>query len=356
MSPPVRRALERTGRSSTAPYREVQRARIVLLAAKGLKNEEIAKEAGCTVRTVRKWRSRFVEDPTERALEDRRRSGRPARIRPEDRCEVIKLACDRPPDCSLRDTWTYEALSAAIGEAIGVSISVSEIGRILRAKELRPHRMRMWLHSPDPDFTKKVKTICRLYIEPPKDAVVLCIDEKTGVQAIERKHATRHAAPGREGRREFEYVRHGTRTVVAALDVSTGQVFAQCRKRRTAKDLVQFMETLARRYPDREIYVIWDNLNIHFDGKQNRWTRFNERHGNRFHFVYTPLHASWVNQIELWFSILQRRVIKNGSFESAEQLSWRVRSFISQWNRNEAHPFRWTFRGTCKKTRKRRAA
>ena len=222
VSPSVRRALVRSARSATAPYREVQRARIILFAARGRNNEEIAKDVGCSVRTVRKWRGRFAEDARCRALEDRRRSGRPARIRPEDRCELIKLACDRPPDCTLRDTWTYEALSKALGNATGVSMSASEIGRGLRAKELRPHRSRMWLHSPDPDFAEKVKTICKLYIEPPKDALVLCIDEKTGIQATERKHATRWAAPGREGRREFEYIRHGTRTVSAALDAPTG--------------------------------------------------------------------------------------------------------------------------------------
>ena len=121
------------------------------------------------------------------------------------------------------------------------------------------------------------------------------MDEKTCIQALERKHLGRRAIPGRAGRREFEYIRHGTRTLIAAFDVKTGQVFGQCRQRRTAEDLRQFMEALAERYPKGEVYVVWDNLNIHHGAA---WRRFNERHGGRFHFVYTPLHASWVNQIK----------------------------------------------------------
>ena len=125
---------------------------------------------------------------------------------------------------------------------------------------------------------------------------------------------------------------------------------------RTAANLVSFMEELARRYPTGDVYIVWDNLNIHYDGRDERWTRFNERHGGRFHFVYTPLHASWVNQIEIWFSILQRRVLRHGSFSTVAEPTRRIMSFIAQWNRYECHPFRWTFRGQFQQDESRLAA
>jgi hypothetical protein len=141
-------------------------------------------------------------------------------------------------------------------------------------------------------------------------------------------------------RREFEYIRHGTSTLIAAFNVGTGTVFGRCR-RRTAEGLVRFMEEIAVRYPQGDVYVIWDNLNIHHGP---RWKAFNERHGGRFHFVHTPKHASWVNQVEIWFSLLARAALKNASFASCRELEAAVRSYIVAWNR-VAHPFRWTFRG-----------
>jgi hypothetical protein len=202
--------------------------------------------------------------------------------------------------------------------------------------------MQLWLHSPDPLFREKVRVICDLYRKPPPGAHVVCVDEKTSIQALSRKHPTRPPRPGRRARWEFEYVRHRTRTLIAAFDVATGTVLGQCRARRTAADLDAFMEALARRYPTGDVYVVWDNLNIHGGDK---WAEFSRRHGGRFHFVHTPLHASWVNQIEIWFGILQRRVIRYGEFNSVEELRQRIEGFMAHWNLVEAHPFRWTFRG-----------
>lgn len=304
--------------------------------------------SGARKKTARKWRTRFDEEPSPDALRDGRRSGRPPHVRPHQRAHLIKLACDRPKDTTFRDVWTYGALRDALRKEIGCSLSESEIGRILRAEEIRPHRMKLWLHSPDPDFDRKVKRICALYMSPPKGARVICVDEKTCIQALERKFVTREAARGREPRFEFEYKRHGTRALVAGIDVASGEVFGHVRKRRTADDLIEFMEALARRYPNGVIYVVWDNLNIHYDGKDERWTRFNRRHRGRFRFVYTPIHASWVNQIEIWFSILHRRVLKNSHFRTAAEMVARIDGFIRHWNRRLARPFHWTFRGTCK--------
>ncbi|MGC4117146.1 MAG: IS630 family transposase [Myxococcales bacterium] len=340
----IRAELEAAARMECGSHRDVVRARIVLLAEQGLTNPEIARRAGCTERNVYRWRTRFALNPSMDSLKDRGRTGRPARVGVDVRCGLIKLACERPDKekAPLRDVWTHAALRAALEAETGERIGLTEIGRILKAAELRPHRVRYWLHSPDPDFRPMVQRICDLYVSPPPGASVVCIDEKTCIQALERKHLGRPAAPGREGRREFEYIRHGTRALIAAFDVRTGKVFGQLRKRRTAADLDAFMEALARRYPRGPVYVIWDNLNIHHG---DAWVRFNKRHGGRFHFVYTPKHASWVNQVEIRFGILQRRIIKNANFATPEAMVTRIEDFIRYWNDFEAHPFRWTFRG-----------
>ena len=341
-----REALETLARKATAPARSVLRAKIILLAARGLANAEIARALGCHVDTVSKWRRRFVEEGRLEALNDRPRSGRPVRVTPEIHCELIKLACDRPRDHREdRNVWTHERLAAALEEETGVRISRSEVGRILRNEDFRPHQVRPWLHSPDPKFRAKVRRICELYLRPPPGAHVVCVDEKTSIQALARRYPGRPAAPGRAARREFEYVRHGTCALLAAFDVRTGRVYGECKRQRRATDLVVFMDNLARQYPRGPVFIVWDNLNIHFDGEEARWTEFNRRHGGRFHFVYTPLHASWVNQIEIWFSILQRRVLRDGDFPSRDALISAVEGFKEQWNRYEAHPFKWSFRG-----------
>ena len=257
------------------------------------------------------------------------------------------MACGQPGDFGVKDrqVWSLDSLLSVFRRRHRSQMSRSSLHRILHRADLRPHRMRVWLHSPDPHFRAKVNRICDLYVNPPPDAVVLSVDEKPGIQARGRRHPGCPALPGRAGRFEFEYIRHGTRTLLAAFDVKTGYVHGKVGPSRSAKDLVEFMESIARRYPRGTVYIIWDNLNIHYDGKTNRWTEFNRRHGGRFRFVYTPLHASWVNQIELFFSILTRRILRSGVFESRVALSRAIRSFLSFWNRHEAHPFNWTFRG-----------
>jgi hypothetical protein len=230
-------------------------------------------------------------------------------------------------------------------------LSQSEIGRILRSADIRPHRVRYWLHSQDPDFAAKVNRICQLYTRPPPGATILCIDEKTCIQALGRRRGMVPAGKGRSPRFEYEYRRHGTTNLIAAFEVKTGKVFGQCRPTRKAEDLLDFMEAVAARYPGT-VYVVWDNLNIHHGP---RWDEFNARHGDRFRFVFTPVHASWMNQIEIWFGILQRAVIRYGIFWSVSDLRSRISGFIRHWNRAEAHPFRWTFRGSRKRMKSRRA-
>jgi transposase len=312
------------------------------MAIRGAGTTEIAQGLGIQPRTVRKWKARFGKDPHVHTLEDQERSGRPQRISLPVRCRLVQQACERPDGderpTRFRDIWTYASLACALEEKAGERISVSEVGRILRFEDRRPHRVRQWLKSTDPDFDVKAKRVCDLYMSPPKGAVVVSVDEKP-LQVLSRKHPTHVDARDGSVRYEYEYKRHGTQALLAAFDIRTVAVLGEVVPSRNAQALVAFMESVARRYPDQQVYVIWDNLNTHYDGKDARWTNFNERHGGRFHFVYTPKHASWMNQVEIWFSILQRRVIRHGDFSSASAQKKRVVGFICQWNRAECHPF-----------------
>lgn len=236
--------------------------------------------------------------------------------------------------------WSHTALQAELERQTGQTMSLREIGRTLACGGLRPHRVRMWLHSPDPEFHEKVKAICELYLAPPDGAVVLCVDEKTGMQARADLYPI-HARGQGPMRKEFEYVRHGTSTLIAAFNVQTGEVFGRC-WRRTQAGIVRFLEALAIEHPQGDVYLVWDNLNVH---KGEAIEAFNARHGGRFHFVYTPRHASWMNQVEIWFSILQRRVLRHGSFSSTADLDAAVTAFVRRWNQVERRPFRWRFRG-----------
>jgi transposase len=342
----LRPKLRKLARSHTAPHRLVQRARIVRAAAAGWENQRIADRVGCSVRTVRRWRDRFAADPSMRALKDLQRSGRPPEVPLEVRARLVSLACERVDNdkTPFRVLWSQKALQAALLEETGFLISVSEVGRILRNGAIRPHRVRMWLNSQDPRFAEKARRVCQHYVDPEDGVTVLCVDEKR-LFAHDHAPGIRPPAPRHpESRREFQYSRNGSSTLLAAFNTATGEVYGECRERRTASDLVAFMEELARRTPGR-VVIIWDNLNIHHEGKDKRWSAFNQRQGGRFSFVHTPTHASWLNQVECWFSILERRVLRHASFRSVAELNARVEGFVSHWNEHEAHPFNWTFRG-----------
>jgi len=323
------------------------RARIILMLAEDHCVSGVARRLGIQRYTVRFWRDRFLRHGL-KGLYDRHRAGQKRRISEVIRCELVSMACNRPADYGFehRRTWTFDMLQQAIVKAHpDENVSRSSVIRILKSADLKPHRMQGWLHSQDPEFRRKVTDICSLYLSPPAGATVLCVDEKTGMQALKRKHPTKWAGLGRPGRWEYEYKRLGTRTLFAAFNTQTGGVFAEVSAKRKANDLLRFMRKLAKHYPKGDVHIIWDNLNIHHEGPSERWTKFNEKHGGRFHFHYTPLHASWVNQVELFFARVQRRVLRYASFDSVEHLSTEVMGFIAHWNQHERRPYRWKFRG-----------
>lgn len=337
--------LQRRVRAASGAQRDAVRARIILACEAGGSAVAVARRVGVHPRTVERWRVRFVRHGLA-GLQDAPRPGPKPKFGPVTRLELIALACEPVDPQAGKTTRTIDELvHAATARGLVAGISYGSYQRLLADIDLRPHLTQGWIHSPDPQFREKVSAITALYLQPPPGAVVLSIDEKTGMQALERRFPDRPAAPGRRRRREFEYRRHGTQSLLCAFEVHRGHVVAECGATRTAADLVRFMETVAEQYPTGTVHIIWDCLNIHFDGADRRWTAFNERHGHRFVFHYTPKHASWVNQVELFFSLLQRQCLRDASFRTIEELRTAVLAFIAAWNRDRAHPFRWTFTG-----------
>ena len=350
--------LTRRVRAPTSSQRDAARARIILACAGGGSAGAVAARLGIPVKRVERWRARFLRRRL-KGLGDLRRRGHAPQFSSVTRCEIIALACDpvgkkitgqdkKGKERYIPITRTIEGIrQEAVRRGIVPSIGWTTVQRILSQGEVRPHLVRGWLHSPDPQFREKVTEICDLYLNPPPGTTVLCIDEMTGVQALEHRFPD-HWGPGRPRncpRREWEYKRHGTQTVIAAFNVRTGKVVATCGATRKGKDLLRFMRKVAAEYPDGTVHVIWDNLNIHFDGPTQRWSRFNRRNGGRFVFHYTPKHGSWVNQVEMFFSIVHRQCLRHGDFHSVDELRAALLGFIANWNDARAHPFRWSFTG-----------
>lgn len=344
-----RARLDRQARSETLEHRVVIRARVVLALVADPSPSAAARAVGVDVKTVRKWRDRFLAEGLP-GLSDRPRVGHEPTFSSAQRCAVIGLACGKPADAGIacRTSWTLSALAEAMATRPDepVKMSRSTVYRILDGADLKPHHTRMWLHSPDPLFRERVADVCALYTTPPPPGtVVLCMDEKTEMQALGRRFPTRDAAPSRRRRVDHHYVRNGTRKLLAVYNPHTAEIYGEMKATRTAADTIAFMEEVARRTEGQEVHIVWDNLNTHKDGPDERWTAFNARHGGRFHFHYTPIHGSWMNQVEMFFGILQRRVLKNAVHNSLDELDVDVLAFLDHWNRVERKPFRWTFKG-----------
>lgn len=342
-----RNDLEEIVRKQRGESRFCRRSRIVLLASAGESVSSIARKVGTSRFRVNQWLSRFEENRLE-GLGDLARSGRPERITPLERHQVIATACRSPFDFGFQRTlWSNATLAAAVMAAGLVrSISRAEVWRILQDAEIKPHHVKMWCHSKDPKFQEKMRAIVSLYVNPPKEEPVLSIDEKTGMQALSRCRALKPAEPDQAARLDFEYKRNGTRCLFACFNVGTGKVLGRCTQCRKRPDFFSFMDEVASAYPQPRVHIVLDNLNTHRDTSKGDFvTRWNKRHGNRFNFHYTPTHGSWLNQVELWFGIVSRRVLRYGNFPSPDDLIAAIEAFRKEWNEVEAHPFRWTYEG-----------
>jgi len=269
----------------------------------------------------------------------------PGLFPPQQRHEVVAVACSHPPDYGFAMThWTLRTLARAVCEQGLVNhLAPETLRRWLQIADLRLHRYQSWLYSDDPLFDQRLRDIVALYTQPPPGSRVYCLDERTGMQALQYWAAETSVVPGRPGRREFHYTRHGTLTLFGCFEVHTGHVYGRCFKQHRGEELLQFLYWLLPQLPtDQTLHFVLDNLATH---KRRDVQQFIASFGGRVQLHFTPTHASWLNQIELWFGLLQQRVLKRGSFSSLTDLDDKVMDFIDYYNAHEAHPYRWTYTG-----------
>ena len=303
-----RATLEGWVRSGKTEQRLVERARMVLLAAAGMGSRAIGREVGCARGVVSRWRVRFAQDRVV-GLADAPRSGKPRTYGEATDRRILALLDRPPPEGFAR--WTAPLLAKDLGD-----VSDQYVWRFLRAQRIDLAGRKSWCLSTDPEFAAKAADIVGLYLAPPDHAVVLAVDEKPAIQALERAQGYLKLPNGRSLHGQaHEYKRRGTTTLFTALEVATGEIKAKHTKRRRRVEFLDFMNEVVADYPDQEIHVVLDNLKTH-KPKRDQWLA---RHKN-VHFHFTPTHASWLNQVEIWFSILARSTLKGASFTSVDQL------------------------------------
>ena len=323
----MKAALDQLVRSPSTPQGVVQRSQIVLAAAAGKSNQQIAGELHLPEVTVGKWRRSFAEQGLQ-GLEDAPRSGRPVIYGPEIVQRVQTRVCEQPEHYS---RWSVRTLAADL------KLPRSTVHQILAASNLQPHRIRTFTFSPDPDFEAKLLDVVGLYLNPPENALVLCVDEKTGIQALDRTQPLLPLSAKKPRSWTNEYVRHGTQTLLAALEIASGQVVAHVKQRRTSVNFLRFLKDVIAAFPERELHMILDNLNIHKNQAARNWL---QRHP-RVHFHYTPTHASWVNRVECFFSIMGKQALSQSVHTSKRQLKEFLLDYIARNNENP-RPFVWT--------------
>ena len=327
-----REELVRLTRSTAARAGLALRARIVLAAAEGEANERIARRVGASKVTVLKWRGRY-RDKGLAGLEDDPRSGRPRTV---DHRAIVSATLKPPPKGYGVTHWSSRLLGRHLG------IGNRTVATAWREYGIQPWRVETFKFSTDPELVGKVTDIVGLYLAPPENAVVLCVDEKSQIQALDRTAPMLPMQPGLPERRTHDYVRHGTSTLFAALEVATGKVTGACKPRHRHQEFLAFLKQVARAYPDTgdgtELHLVMDNYATHKKAEVRQWLEQNPR----IHVHYTPTSASWMNLVEVWFGIIERQAIHRGSYGSVKDLNAKIRAFIDGWNDDRCHPFTWT--------------
>jgi transposase len=328
LKPEEKNVLEKWIRSSTTEQRLVFRAKIILAAGEGMGTNDIAREFKTRSATVTKWRIRFAQLRLD-GLKDAPRPGKRRVYLPDDEKQVLQMLDQTPPSGYVQ--WNGSLLAQAL------SLPADYVWKVLRNHGIQLQRKRSWCISTDPQFAEKAADVVGLYLDPPENALVLCVDEKPHIQALERAQGYLKLPNGRALTGfSHEYKRHGTTTLFAALETASGQVIAGHYQRRRRVEFLDFMNRVVSAHPAREIHVIVDNLSTH-KPKKDMWLA---RHKN-VHFHYIPTHASWMNQVEVWFSLLTRYALRGASFTSPKELREAIDRFIAAYNPT-AHPFEWT--------------
>ncbi len=349
LSDEQRRGLEVIARSTSLPHRKVVQAKALLLAGDGVANEEIARRCETTPDTVRRWRARFAERGVEGVGVIAAGRGRKPSV-PDEVVEAIvrDTLHERPADGSTH--WTTRSMAQRHG------VSKDMVARIWKARNLKPWRVDVFKLSNDPRFEEKLVDIVGLYLNPPERAVVLCVDEKTQTQALDRTQPSLPMKPGRAGTMTHDYKRNGTTDLFAALDVATGEVLTQCRKRHTHEDFLAFLKVIDRQVPkDLDVHLVVDNLSTHKHHAVAKWLGDPRR--NRFHLHFTPTSSSWLNLVERWFKELTDKRLRRGVFTSVTNLTDAIELWVKHWN-DDPKPFVWhkTAADIITKVRRGRAA
>jgi len=338
LSPVERAELERRGRSQRVRADEARRARMMLMLADGLPYTAIEAALGCSSATVALWKQRFVEGGLA-GLGARHHGTRPTVLTPALDARILAWTRRPPPNGATH--WSTRLLARKLG------VSHTLIAKAWQRAGLNPHRLERYMRSTDPDFETKAADIIGLYLNPPAHAAVFCVDEKTAIQALDRRDPVLPMSPGRAERHGFEYLRHGTLSLYAALETGTGAVLGKTAARHTSSEFVAFLADLVDSQPKRRaIHVIADNLAAH---KTLQVHAFLATHP-RVTIHYTPTYSSWLNQVELWFAKIERDVIARGIFTSVTDLARKLRRYIRQYNRT-ATPFRWSYADPTRRIR-----
>ena len=330
LTPEETRELQTVAVSRTAPHQQVQRARLVLAAAAGRANQAISQEIGLGWRSVGMWRRRFVGERLA-GLEDRPRPGKPRQYTEADRLRVIETACTQKPVGETH--WSVRTLAKATG------VGRDTVHQILRQADLKPHQVGTFTQSPDPDFTAKVIDVVGLYLHPPENAVVLCVDEKTQVQALDRTQPLLPMRPHQIERHTHDYKRNGTVQLYAALEVQVGRVIPRIEERHRSREFIAFMNDLLRAYPSGELHVILDNVKSHDSKEVRQWHQHPPNKRAVFHFI--PTYSSWMNLAEVLFNLLQAKVLRRGVFPTKRALVSGIMGYIEKFNK-EGRVFHWT--------------
>ncbi len=316
-------------RSRSMPQSLATRARIVLRSADGESNTEIAERLGLSKPTVGIWRKRYLAQRLA-GLYDEPRPGGPRSIRDEQIAALLRKTLKTKPKDGTH--WTCRSIAAE------TKLSKSTVQRVWKAFGLQPHRQKHFKISTDPFFVEKVRDIVGLYLNPPDHAVVLCVDEKSQIQALDRTQPTLPLGLGYVEGVTHGYVRHGTTTLFAALDVASGRVLAKCKQRHRHQEFVQFLRDIEASVPKKlDVHLIVDNYATHKHASVRRWLAARPR----FHVHYTPTYSSWLNQVEIWFNIITQRAIRRGTFRSVRDLRRKIEAFVQRYNR-KCQPFVWT--------------
>jgi putative transposase len=329
LSKDERQQLESLSHSRSLPHALVQRAQIVLACADGEPNNSIAKRMKLSNATVGKWRRRYSELRIE-GLHDELRPGRPRALADEQVAEVINTALQSvPPDAT---QWSVRSMEGHTG------VSKSTVQRWFNLFGVQPHRQRNFKLSNDPFFVEKVRDIVGLYLNPPDHAVVLCVDEKTQIQALQRTQPLLPMGLGYVTGVTHDYIRHGTTTLFAALDVASGAIVTQCKQRHRHQEFLAFLRHIDNAVPKTlDVHLIVDNYATHKHPKVKAWLARRPR----YHIHYTPTYASWLNQVERWFGIITQKAIRRGSFSNVKELTKKIQRFVDHYNANTS-PFVWT--------------